>query len=42
MQLIDMIPLELVKTSIEALKLDYEQFTFVISQGYLKIYKQVR
>ncbi len=36
------IPLNLIKCSIDALKTEYSQFTLVISQGYLKIYEQVR
>ncbi len=42
MKLIEMIPLNLIQCSIEALKMEYTQYTFVISQGYLKIYEQMR
>lgn len=42
MKLIKMIPLHLIKIDLDALKLGYSEFTFVVSQGYLKIYKQVR
>jgi hypothetical protein len=41
MKLIHMIPVELLRTSLEALSMDFPQFTMVLSQGYLKIYKQV-
>lgn len=39
MRLIKQIPLDLVDFSFNPL--DYPQFVLVISQGYLKIYKQV-
>lgn len=42
MKLIKMIPLNLVTIDLDSLRLDYAQFTFVVSQGFLKIYKQVR
>jgi hypothetical protein len=42
MKLVKMIPLHLVKVSLDSLRLGYSEFTFVVSQGYLKIYKQVR
>ena len=42
MQLIKMIPLKLIKTSLEALRLEFPQFTLVVSRDTLKIYEQVR
>jgi hypothetical protein len=42
MKLIHMIPLHLLKQSLEQIALDFPQFVLVESQGYLKIYKQVR
>lgn len=42
MKLIQMIPLELVKESILKLSVRFPQFTLVESDGYLKIYEQVR
>lgn len=42
MKLIQTISLEDVKISIFDLGMKYPQFTFVVSQGVLKIYKQVR
>jgi hypothetical protein len=41
MKLIKMIPLDQIKVSLDSFMADL-QFTFVISQGYLKIYKQVK
>jgi hypothetical protein len=41
MKLIKMIPLHLVKTSLEAIRMEFPQFVLVQSQGFLKIYKQV-
>jgi hypothetical protein len=42
MKLIETIPLSLVKADIQLLGFRHPNFTFVISQGYLKIYKQVK
>ncbi len=42
MRLLHQIPLNLIKCSLETLKLQYPQFTLVISQDMLKIYEQVR
>jgi len=42
MKLIHQIPLQLLKMSLEVLSLEFPQFTLVVSQGYLKIYEQVR
>jgi hypothetical protein len=42
MRLIRAIPLDQVKVGIDQLSLDWPEFTLVISQGLLKIYKQVR
>ena len=42
MKLIQMIPLHLVKESILRLAIRFPQFTLVESDGYLKIYEQVR
>jgi len=39
-RLIKQIPLELIKVSLEALEMTFPQFTLVVSQGFLKIYKQ--
>ena len=36
------IPLSLLGQSVESLRHEYSQFTFVVSQGVLKIYEQVR
>lgn len=42
MRLVATIPLEQLRTSLEALKLDLPQFTLVSTTTALKIYKQVR
>lgn len=42
MKLIQMIPLHLIKCTLDQLKFDYPQYTLVISQDYLKIYEQIR
>jgi hypothetical protein len=42
MKLIKTIPLNEVKVEIKDLTLEYPQFILVVSQGTLKIYKQVR
>lgn len=42
MRLIRTIPISQVTVGIEQLRLDWPQFTLVISQGMLRIYKQVR
>ncbi len=42
MKLLHTIPLKLVKEDISKLMLRFPQFTLVVSQGYLKIYEQIR
>ena len=42
MKLRHTIPLEKLGQSVESLRHEYSQFTFVVSQGYLKVYEQVQ
>ncbi len=42
MRLIHMIPINELQMTVEALSLQFPQFSIVCSQGFIKIYEQVR
>lgn len=42
MNLLHQIPLEQLQMPIDQMRMEFPQFTLVVSQGFLKIYKQVR